>query len=126
MSEEFLDGANTCPEPQVLGIVAVLQKMGGEGVSASRGVRGDVFVDLCAAGGFLDRTLKSGGVEVVAVETPIPTPSLTLPQNGGGNAHSPDLLPKMGEGAPTPQTSPISTSPRPSPGRRGELYAGVK
>jgi len=29
MAEQFLDGANTCPEPQVLGVVAVLEQVGG-------------------------------------------------------------------------------------------------
>ena len=42
VSEEFLDGADTCPEPQVLGIVITLQEMGGEGMK--KGVRRDAFV----------------------------------------------------------------------------------
>ena len=33
MSKKLLDGAGTCPEPQVLGIAAVLEQMGGKGVN---------------------------------------------------------------------------------------------
>ena len=30
VAEEFLDGTDTCPEPQVLGVVVVLKQVGGK------------------------------------------------------------------------------------------------
>ena len=30
MDEKFLNGAGTCPEPQVLGVVVVMEEMSGE------------------------------------------------------------------------------------------------
>ena len=57
VAEEFLDGSD---------IVAGLEEVGGEGVA--EGVGGDVFVDFCEAGGFLDGALNGGFVDVVAAD----------------------------------------------------------
>jgi len=55
VSEEFLNGAN---------VVAVLEEVGGEGVT--EGVRGDGFLDAGFLGGSTDGFLEQAGVEVVA------------------------------------------------------------
>ncbi len=75
MTEEFLDGAD---------VVAVLQKMGGEGVP--EGVAGDSLLDAGYSGGFFDGALESGGFEVVAAERR-PTPSRPSPKLGEGVFH---------------------------------------
>ena len=41
VAEEFLDGADTCPEPQVPGVVTVLEQVGSEGVA--EGITTDGF-----------------------------------------------------------------------------------
>jgi len=55
MAEEFLYGAD---------IVAVLEKMCGEGVA--EGVRGNLFIYACVPGGFTNGFLKDTFVEVVS------------------------------------------------------------
>lgn len=54
VTEEFLDGTD---------VVTALQEVGGEGVAED--VRGDVFVNVCAAGGISDRFLYKRFMEVM-------------------------------------------------------------
>ena len=55
MTEQFLDGAN---------IVSALEKMGGKGMT--QGMRGNVLVDLCLAGGFANGSLDDRFMDVMA------------------------------------------------------------
>ena len=65
VAEEFLHGADTCPEPQVLGVVAVLEEVGGEGMP--EGVWGDGFVYFGAAGGIFYGFLQGSFMDMVAL-----------------------------------------------------------
>ena len=66
-------------------IVAALKKVGGEGVA--EGVRGDMFIDLCKAGGFFDDFLHGGFVEVVTTGN---SSTRVFGEVGGGEEVLPD------------------------------------
>ena len=55
VTEQFLDGAN---------VVSALEKMGGKRMT--QGMRGDVLVDLCLAGGFTNGSLDDRFMDVMA------------------------------------------------------------
>lgn len=64
VAEQFLDGADTCPEPQVLGVVAVLEQVGGKAMAKS--MRGNRFIDFGNAGSLAHGTLEDSFIDMVA------------------------------------------------------------
>jgi len=59
VTEQFLDGPN---------VIAILQKVGGEGMA--KRVRRNVFVDFCAAGGFPDGFLNHCFMQMMTAGQP--------------------------------------------------------
>ena len=66
VSKKLLHSADTCPEPQVLGVITVLQEVGGEGMP--KGVRGNLFIQACKLCGFANSFLGYGFIEVVVAD----------------------------------------------------------
>ena len=83
--EQFLNSADTCPEPQVLGVVAVLQEMGGKGVTKC--MRSHMLVNTCAAGSFLDGFLHNCFVKVMTADN---ASTLVFGEIGRGKQVLPD------------------------------------
>ena len=65
MPKQLLDGADTCPEPQVLDIVAIFEKMGGKAVA--EGMASDRLIHSGLAGSLFDRFLEAGFIQMMAL-----------------------------------------------------------
>ena len=68
MTEKFLNGADTCPEPQVLGVIPGFQEMRGKAVP--KGVRADGFVNFRQRHRCPDCPLQAARIQMVTANDP--------------------------------------------------------